>query len=57
MAKTWDGRDTIVCTYGGGVSLLTTGDGKPSESVQYTAEEAIKLAEETIRVARRQLNG
>lgn len=57
MAETWDGRNTIVCTYGGGVSVLTMGDGRPSESVQYTAEEALKLAEEIADVARRQLNG
>lgn len=57
MAQTFDGRNTMVCTYGGGISVLTTGDGKPSESVQYTAEEAVKLAEEMISVARRQLTG
>lgn len=47
----------MVCMYGGGISLLTTGNGKPSESVPYTAEEALKLAEEIARVARQQLNG
>lgn len=58
MAETWpDGRDTMVCTYGGGISILTTGGGKPSESIQYTAEEGLKLAEEIARVARDQLNG
>jgi hypothetical protein len=36
--------------------VLTTGGGKPSESVQYTAEEALKLAEEIADVARRQLS-
>lgn len=55
MAETFDGRTTMVCTYGGGLSILTTGDGKPSESVQYAAEEALKLGEEIIRVARFQL--
>lgn len=55
MAATWDGRNTMVCTYGGGISVLTTGGGKSSESVQYTAEEALKLAEEIAEVARRQL--
>lgn len=55
MAETFDGRTTMVCTYGGGLSVLTTGDGKPSESVQYTAEEALKLGEEIVRVARFQL--
>jgi hypothetical protein len=57
MAETWDGRNTMVCTYGGGISVLTTGGGKSGESVQYTAEEALKLAEEIADVARRQLNG
>lgn len=56
VAETWDGRNTMVCTYGGGVSVLTTGGGKPSESAQYTAEEALKLAAEIADVARRQLN-
>lgn len=55
MADTFDGRNTIVCTYGGGISVLTTGDGKPSESVQYTAEEALKLADEIAQVAHQQL--
>lgn len=55
MANTFDSRSTIVCTYGSGISVLTTGGDKPSESVQYTAEEALKLAEEITAVARQQL--
>lgn len=55
VANTFDGRSTIVCTYGGGISVLTTGGDKQSESVQYTAEEALKLAEEITAVARQQL--
>lgn len=56
VANTFDGRNTIVCTHGGGISVLTTGGGKPSESAQYTAEEALKLAEEIAAVALRQLD-
>lgn len=53
--ETLDGRSTIVCTYGDGISMLTTGGGKSSESTQYTAEEALRLAEQIAAVARRQL--
>lgn len=55
MGATLDGRGTIVCTYGADISVLTTGGGKPSESMQYTPENAIRLAEEMIDVARRQI--
>jgi hypothetical protein len=55
VADTWDGRKTIVCTYGGGISVVTLRHGEESQSVQYTAEEGLKLAEEIAEVARAQL--
>ena len=55
MPNTLDGRNTMVCTYGANLTLLTTGGGKSSEHMDYSPEAAIELAGHMIEVARDQI--